>query len=115
MAGHLFKKGFYMAERHAHPVHDADTSAEEVVTSSSVSAHQEHVIFHEALVTIHGGHFHVKDGKYRWHLKDPKGHDVPLHNADSAEPSFVAELIGDYVAKLSTEKGLAQLTFHVIA
>ena len=113
-----------MAERHhSRPIEEGPVVsdveknprvAEMLAVTETLVRKQEHTVPHEGVVTIHAGNFHGKDGKYRWHMKDPKGQDVPLRNSDTAEPSFVAELLGDYVARFAAEEGSVQFTFHVV-
>ena len=113
----LINKGKNVEERHhARHVKENKADMDKNLEAPELVVHkQEHIVAHEGVVTIHGGNFSVKDQEYGWHLKDPKGQDVPLRNTETSEPSFVAEHLGDYVATLALDAGLAQLTFHVEA
>ncbi len=102
-----------MAERKV--AESTEAAAEAAILPTDMVIRQEHTVAQGGVVTIHAGNAHVKDGKYKWHLKDPKGHELRMHNSETPEPCFVAELLGDYVAKLSAEDGSVQFTFHVTA
>lgn len=99
-----------MAERR-HSVEEVDVIEEE--TTPVLSHKQEHTVAKDAHVTIHGGGYSVKDGKYHWQLKDPKDHDVPLTDPLTSEPSFFAVMVGDYTVRLSTVEGRIEWIFHV--
>jgi len=104
-----------MAERRAR----GEEPTEEIggptpAVASHPTYHQEHTVPQNGHVTIHGGIFSVKDSDYRWSLLGPKGSNVALANAHSAEPFFIATDIGDYVASLTTTEGRAEIVFHVV-
>jgi hypothetical protein len=107
-----------MAERHGRTPVEVDPEA--VIDPTLTGAEgepehkQEHTVAKGSLVTAHGGRFPVKDETYHWHLHNPKGQEVPLMDATSPEPSFVAADTGEYVLRVATDTGRVQFTFHVV-
>lgn len=63
-------------------------------------------------VQLNGNLFNIASGQFDWRMTGPDGRDVDLHNPTMPGPSFVADQVGAYVAKLTTDDGEATVTVN---
>lgn len=65
-------------------------------------------------VQLNGTLFNIASGQYDWSMTGPDGAPVDLQNPTMPGPSFTAEKAGTYVAKLTTDDGVAEITVNAV-